>query len=118
MYDRQEIFDENEVEVPDTDDMLMPVNAFHNKFFSTICVQTPQDLKIYSCLDGQLMVMHQSVFKHGHINCTNILQDKRHRKAYLASNDGRINVIDVQSGVTLKQCFEDEDTQNALEKKN
>ena len=27
-------------------------------------------------------------------------------------------MIDVQSGVTLKQCFEDEDTQNALEKKN
>ena len=36
----------------------------------------------------------------------------------MASNDGRINVIDVQSGVTLKQCFEDEDTQAALEKKN
>lgn len=58
IYDRQEVFDESEVEVPDSDEMKVAVSAFHNQFFSTICVQTPQDLKIYSCLDGQLMVMH------------------------------------------------------------
>jgi len=90
--------------------MKVAVNAFHNQFFSTICVQTPQDLKIYSCLDGQLMVMHQSVFKSPHVNCNHILQDQRHRKAYIASSDGQINVINIQSGVCLKQCFEHEDT--------
>ena len=44
-----------------------------------------------------------------------ILQDQRHRKAYIASSDGQINVINIQSGVCLKQCFEHEDTQTALE---
>ena len=46
--------------------------------------------------------MHQGVFKSSHINCTQILQDKRQRKAYIASGEGQINVIDVQSGVCLK----------------
>lgn len=59
----------------DHDDLLdtrFPINAYHNKFFGTIFVQTSQDLKIYSCLDGQLTVLHQSVFKHSKINCTGI----------------------------------------------
>ena len=45
----------------DHDDLIdtrFPINAFHNQFFGTIFVQTSQDLKIYSCLDGNLMVMH------------------------------------------------------------
>ena len=66
-------------------------------------------MKIYSCLDGNLMVMHQSVFKHPKINCVSIRQDKRHRKAYIASSDGQIDVINIQSGVSLKSIFEGED---------
>ena len=53
-------------------DTRFPINAYHNTFYGQIFVQTAQDLKIYSCLDGQLMVMHQSVFKHPKINCTAI----------------------------------------------
>ena len=66
----------------------MPINAFYNKFFDYICVQTPKDLKIYNCVDGNLMVFHQNVFKDPVINCNRSKQDARNRKAYLASTDG------------------------------
>lgn len=64
------------------------------------------------------MVMHQSVFRQATVSCSHALQDRRHRKAYLASGDGRINVLNIQSGVTLKECFEEEDAQAALEQSN
>ena len=43
-YDRQKIQDETEIEIGDLEEMKIPINAFHNSFFSTICVQTPQDI--------------------------------------------------------------------------
>ena len=41
----------------------IPVYAFYNKFFDYICVQTMRDLRIYNCVDGNLLVFHQSVFR-------------------------------------------------------
>ena len=70
-----------------------------------------RDLKIYNCIDGDLLVFHQSVFKDQALGCVKIRQDARHRKAYLASTDGQITVMNVQSGVQMKQVFEDEETQ-------
>ena len=52
VYDEQTVFAEADIDVPDAEHMKVAVNAAHNEFFSTIYVQTPQDLKIYSCLDG------------------------------------------------------------------
>ena len=47
-----------------------------------------RDLKLYSCIDGDLLVFHQNVFSDPSLSCVKIRQDARHRKAYLASNDG------------------------------
>ena len=54
VYGEQEVWEEKELEsqVTDLNDFKVPVGAFHNQFFNTICVQTTSDLKIYSCLDG------------------------------------------------------------------
>lgn len=57
-YKAQESWQDDVNEVVEKMDTSLPVNAFHNTFFGTIFVQTAQDLKIYSCLDGQLMVLH------------------------------------------------------------
>ena len=52
-YDEQEVFDEaDKYDAPNKKESAVAINAYHNEFFSTICVQTAQDLKIYSCLDG------------------------------------------------------------------
>ena len=74
-----------------------------------------RDLKLYSCSDGDLLVFHQNVFQDPQLSCVRIRQDARHRKAYLASNDGQITVTNIQSGVALKQVFEDEETHKRIE---
>lgn len=51
-YNEREVFDEKLGDNSEIVDVRIPINAFHNQFFGTICVQTAQDMKIYSCLDG------------------------------------------------------------------
>ena len=74
-----------------------------------------RDLKLYSCADGDLLVFHQNVFSDPQLSCVKIRQDSRHRKAYLASTDGQVTVTNIQSGVALKQVFEDEETHKRIE---
>ena len=109
-YDMQDVDDEEFKDESQLMEESLPVNAFYNKFFDYICVQTMRDLKIYNCVDGNLLVFHQSVFKDSTLGCVRVKQDARHRKAYLASTDGQITVMNIQSGVQMKQVFEDEET--------
>ena len=60
-YDKREPLDpesDADEKMVGVSDSHLAVNAFQNQFFKTICVQTPQDFKVYSCVDGSLMVMH------------------------------------------------------------
>lgn len=66
-------------------------------------------MKLYSADEGRLTVLHQNLFKRLGEVALAIDQDKRHRKVYVASSGGLIQVMNVQSGVTLKQVLEQHD---------
>ena len=51
-YDAYEVCVDNSHDHDDLFDTRFPINAYHNTFYGQIFVQTAQDLKIYSCLDG------------------------------------------------------------------
>ena len=94
----------NEVEKIRED--IYPQSAFYNAFFNSICVLYGNQLKLYTADDGRLSVLHKNLFKDKNERPLAIDLDKRHRKIYLASTSGQIQVMNVQSGVVLKLVHE------------
>ena len=60
---------------------------------------------MYDCMSGKLDSIMSNVFKKendARVDITSFIIDGRHRKAYIANNQGEIFVINSQNGVVLK----------------
>lgn len=83
-----------------------PLQAMINDYLLNIFVVKKHEIRMYDLEKGSLSAIHNRVFedldKAGDI--TKFRIDRRHRKAYVASNTGHIIVINCQSGVKIKNA--------------
>ena len=96
---------------------MEPISAFYNEFFNMICVLCGNQLKLFNAEQGRLTVLHQNLFKMPNSLAYKIDLDKRHRKIYVASSNGQIQVMNVESGVILKQVIDEPEEDEKVESK-
>lgn len=81
-----------------------PISASINDYLFSLFVVNKKEVRMYDISNGNLQALHNNIFDamtvNGEITCFRI--DRRHRKAYIANNQGYIIVINCQSGVRLK----------------
>ena len=85
--------DEETVEV--TDDSDFPLYACLNNYLHYIYVIKKKELRMYDITKGQLFSIFNNIFQEptAKSEITVFRIDKRHRKAYIANNNGYIYVI-------------------------
>lgn len=83
---------------------LYPIQALVNDYQLNVLVVKKHEVRMYDIGKGRLQSMHMNLFREDIISSeiTKFRIDKRHRKAYVANNQGRIFVINAQNGVVLK----------------
>ena len=83
---------------------LYPIQALVNDYQLNVLVVKKHEVRMYDIGKGRLQSMHMNLFREDVISSeiTKFRIDKRHRKAYVANNQGRIFVINAQNGVVLK----------------
>ena len=76
-------------------EQLYPKQAIVNDYLLNIFVVKKQEVRMYDIEKGQLQSIHMNIFQEDPITSeiTRFKIDKRHRKAYVANNQGIIYVI-------------------------
>ena len=64
-----------------------------------------KEIRMYDLTNGKLISIYNDVFgeENSGENITKFKIDKPHRKAYVASDSGKVYVINCQNGVLLKK---------------
>lgn len=81
-----------------------PICAYLNTYLLDIFVVKKHDVRMYDVTQGRLQSLHNNIFQEdgAKSEITKFKIDKRHRKAYVASSQGQIFVVNCQSGVIIK----------------
>lgn len=85
-------------------DLRIPSQAMMNDYLLNVFVVKKFEVRMYDLEKGQLQAMHTNIFQEEQMTAeiTKFKIDKRHRKAYVANNQGKIIVINCQNGVVMK----------------
>jgi uncharacterized metal-binding protein YceD (DUF177 family) len=71
-------------------------------------VANKSEIKVYDCQTGRLVKVHQNLADQLEgSEISQVRQDLRHRKCYVADITGKIKVYNVSSGICLKDVTED-----------
>mgnify|MGYP000882961258 CR=1 FL=1 len=103
-YDTYQADPEQTFEDDGADDEGAPLTAQLNEYLLNEIVVKKHEIRMYEIETGKLISIYNNIFKDSsdNVEITIFKIDKRHRKAYVATNTGRIYVINCQNGVVLK----------------
>lgn len=81
-----------------------PLTAQINEYLLNEIVVKKHEIRMYDIETGKLISIYNNLFKDTgeNVEITIFKIDKRHRKAYVATNTGKVYVINCQNGVILK----------------